>query len=357
MHSNVLFIAIIIVLIIIIVYGIAQKSRYCKILETLESTFKVSLPRKEPLRNLTKNDLLKERNYSEYKLEIDNIINRAYELEDFGKDTKLSQSCNYATSSGKRIRSIVLSEIARMTSKQTGNVVDVADLILFIEYIHCASLIIDDMPEFDNDETRRNKQSVHAKFGKASAQMASLTLLTCALQNFCRQIDWIKENSDIKNADMIGMKIQSIVANSIGINGACGGQLLEISPDDWKLYENIIEKIAIQKTASLFELAVGCGWLISGGGFDMLNIMMVIGRKLGCAFQIADDIGDMQKDKSKVTKDRPDTNYANMYGKDIALNDMEQHLRGVELLLTRYELISPLWKNEIFQMVRNMIST
>ena len=230
-------------------------------------------------------------------------------------------------------------------------------MAIFIEYVHAASLVIDDLPEFDNDLLRRGAPSLHAAVGPAVAQLAALSLISAAIQNVCRQIDWLNANApEIRNADRIGVRICGLVSRTLGAAGAAGGQFMDIgsTEDRKKFAEDATEELMALKTASLFELAVVVGWLVAGGEFGKIDDCLLIGRKFGLAFQIADDIGDMAKDAARATAARPDPNYANRYGRDIAEIDIKRHLDGAALLLVRHGLWSPLWADEIFPAVHAM---
>lgn len=318
-----------------------------------------AIPRSAPLRQMSTADLLRPRTFIQYQKEIDALIVRAQALEEFGDSTQLSEACCKALGGGKRIRAVVLLEIARTASirAQTTSPVDAGEAALFIEYIHAASLVVDDLPMFDNDQLRRGRASLHVEMGSATAQMAAVALISTALQNICRQVDWLHANCpEIKNVDRIGMRLCALASRTLGVFGASGGQLLEMSPEDWTSGHGIVERVAVMKTASLFELAVGMGWLVAGGDPGDLEQMTLLGRHFGLAFQIADDIGDMTQDAARATPARPDCNYANQFGRNIAHLDLERHLRGAELVLRRERMWSPLWESELFPAVRAMCS-
>lgn len=355
--------AIIAFLIIIIIITSAKSVRAHRIMTDIEIRYGIhesviaAIPRSAPLRQMSTADLLRPRTFIQYQKEIDDLIVRAQALEEFGDSTQLSEACSKALGGGKRIRAVVLLEIARTASirAQTTSPVDAGEAALFIEYIHAASLAIDDLPMFDNDQLRRGRASLHEEMGCATAQMAAVALISAALQNICRQVDWLHANCpEINNVDRIGMRLCALASRTLGVFGASGGQLLEMSPEDWTSGHGIVERVAVMKTASLFELAVGMGWLVAGGDPGDLEQMTLLGRHFGLAFQIADDIGDMAQDAARATPVRPDCNYANRFGRNIAHLDLERHLRGAELVLRRERMWSPLWEGELFPAVRAM---
>jgi len=305
-------------------------------------------------------DILRPRKYVEYQKDVNECIDRAFELGDFGPPSALKDACKQAMTGGKRIRAVILLEIVRAQSvaARTKAPLDAAEIALFIEYLHNSSLVIDDMPAFDNDAERRGKPSVHASSGTAVAQMAAVSLLGASFESVCRQVDWVRKNMPGRNIDRVGAQVCSIIGRSIGSLGAAGGQFMELAPDFAKSGDKLsaaaIEDIAIKKTASLFELSFVVGWLMSGGDPAVKKQIHEIGRKIGLAFQIADDIGDMEKDAARVGPGRPEVNYANVLGRDRATTDMNRHLADAKTLMARHQLWTPLFEQEIYPMVRKM---
>jgi geranylgeranyl diphosphate synthase type II len=373
MRAHSIYLGIIAVLILILAYVSAKMIRAQRTVKEVEERFglkdtaRSSIPRALPLRKYSAADLLKPRTLEQYRSEIDALIVSGKKLEDFGKDTKLATACGKALEGGKRLRGAILMEIARAVSirRQKGATenpvvaVDVAEVALFIEYIHSASLVVDDLPEFDNDVARRGRPSLHAEVGPAVAQMAALTLVASAFQNVCRQIDWIRDNCpEIKNVDRIGTRICHDVSRALGALGAAGGQFMDVASNVelgvLAQDEDLITDIIAKKTASFFEIATIAGWLTAGGSADQVDIVRDIGRAIGTAYQIADDIGDMESDAARAANGRPGKNFANEYGRDVATREMERHLKGAKLLLTQTSLWTPLWEKEIYPAIRLM---
>jgi geranylgeranyl diphosphate synthase, type II len=365
MTAHAVYLAIIAILIIIIVYAAARAVRAARVMREvserfgLHEIFRASVPRSAPLRRVTIRELLKPRSYDEYLREIDALISRAVSLGEFGKRTKLSEACEHALKGGKRLRPIILMEIARAVNvRRWGDAlkhsdreammpVDPADAALFVEYMHSASLIVDDMPAFDNDAERRGKPSVHALMSPAVAQMAAISLVSSAFQNICRQIDWIRDNCpEFKEVDNIGTKLCNDISQAIGVFGAAGGQYMDVSSADQLFAEygpGAVMEIMYKKTATFFEIAAVTGWLIAGGEARSLEDVRSIGKHLGIAFQIADDIGDMDRDAERRKKGKPGFNIAHEIGKDEAVREMNRNLHAARLNLERLHLWSDLW--------------
>lgn len=290
------------------------------------------------------------RTYAQYRADIDGLIEHAH--NDFGPiNTKLSTACRTALQGGKRLRAIILCEIARMASvgRQTC---DPREATLFIEYVHTASLIIDDSPAFDNDLTRRDRPALHAEVGTAVAQMAALSLVAAGFHNICRQIDWIRSRCHYINADQIGTLVCATISQALGASGAARGQYMDISPIH-EFGADAVAELLYLKTATFFEMATVVGWLIAGGSSVQIPMLRDIGRHVGIAFQVADDIGDMASDASRALEGKPGWNFANIYGLDAALIEVEFNLKSAEIALKRCACWTPLWI-EIYDKVRNM---
>ena len=361
--------------------------------------------RRKKIRDYSPKNILQCKTFNEKRREVDDIILKAQDFKDNlpNNPNQLAMACNLALEGGKRLRSIILSEVARAVSIQRRDIkpVDPCEAVLFIEYIHTASLIIDDSPAFDNDSIRRNKPAIHTIVGTGKAQMAAIALFAAGIQNICRQLcndaaPWgsnqnalwgsnqnalwgsnqnalwgsnqnalwgsnqnalwgsnqnalwgSKQNNNASQNSDIGMKICNIITDALGQFGAAGGQFKDITSLT-ELSANSIDDIIYEKTATFFEIAVSIGWLIAGGDDKYVTSMLEIGKYIGIAFQLADDISDMKKDSLKSA-----WNYANIYGKEIAEREMNKYLADAKLFLTVFRLWTPLWE-EIYEQIYNM---
>jgi geranylgeranyl diphosphate synthase type II len=380
-RTHVVYLAIIAVLIIVIVVAAAKAVRASRVLAEVEERFglkegvRASLPRKggSALRRAGGEDLLRPRTYDQYRREVDALLERAQALEEFGPKTRLSDACAAALKGGKRLRAVILLEVARATSARRlrahreGRLrgdeptpVDAAEAALFLEYVHAASLVIDDHPDFDNDPVRRGEPALHAAVGPATAQMAALSLIAAAFQNICRQVDWIRDHCpEVKNADRIGTRICSDISRALGALGAAGGQYMDVSSAEELTREHgadAVSELMYRKTATFFEIALVAGWLAAGGEPEQVAVMRDIGRHVGTAFQIADDLGDAAADAARTASGKLSWNFANEYGRDVAAREMDRNLKGARFLLTQCSLWTPVWE-EIYGLVRQMAGT
>lgn len=204
-------------------------------------------------------------------------------IHSFGPKTPLRDACEYSLlNGGKRLRPAIVFMIA----KALGHNRDVTYPALSTEYFHTASLIADDLPCMDNDDERRNKPSLHKVYGEATALLASYTLLAAGYAALAKGAE------KIPHGDSICVKALEITAFNAGI--ATGGQYLDIYPPDLNL--ETLREVIHKKTVTLFELAFAFGWLYGGGNEEKLPLVKKAASHYGIAFQIADDIGDVEQD-------------------------------------------------------------
>ena len=245
-----------------------------------------------------------------FKKQISESINKSLPL--FGDKTLLRDACEYALSTGgKRFRpSLVL-----MIAKALGSKGDAMFSALGIEFFHTASLVADDLPSMDDDDERRHQPSVHKKFGEGVALLVSYALIAAGYECISKNVEVIK-NSGLPFADQsdhIGMLALENATYNTGLNGATGGQFLDIAPPDLSL--ETLKEIIHKKTSSLFEISFVFGWLFGGGDLQRLGDVKQAASHFGLAFQIADDLGDMEQD----VKNERLVNIGNVFGKEEAL--------------------------------------
>ena len=320
------------------------------------NNIRASIPRNGVLRYYNPASILKEKSFKDYQTEVNTLINKACSLSEFGPKSKLSDACIYILKHGKRLRPIILMEICRATMKHYNSVIiDPADAALSVEYMHTASLVVDDMPIFDDDSERRGNPSLHVLYNPATAYMTALSLASASYQNIIKQIDWIRENCpEFTNIDNVGMIICNEISNSMGALGAACGQFMDstLTVEDLNTsYESdALLKMIQLKTATFFEIAFVCGWVIAGGNLREINTIRKAGTYFGTAYQLADDIGDMEQDAARKASGKPGWNYANEYGKEAAEESLHDYIAKCESILRDYNIFTPIW-DTIFDMI------
>ena len=190
-------------------------------------------------------------------------------------------------SGGKHIRPVILLGVCDMLG---GRRQDALPFACALEMIHTYSLIHDDLPALDNDDIRRGKPTNHKVYGEAMALLAGDALLNMAYQvmaNFCAR------NSNNTHF----LQSMATLANYAGIDGMIGGQVMDISLENAPATVDEIEYIYKNKTAALFKAAFVCGALAAGRDDDTVSVMEEVGYALGMAFQLKDDLLDLEDDQ------------------------------------------------------------
>ena len=179
---------------------------------------------------------------------------------------------------GKRFRPVLALSACRACG---GKPQDAMRAALAIELIHTYSLVHDDLPALDNDDTRRGKPTCHKKFGEANAILAGDALLTLAFE-------WI---AGIQPADR-AVHVLREISRAAGTQGMIGGQVadLEVPAGKKTLAEH--DFISRCKTGALIRVSAVAGAIAAGAAARELKIMARYGAYLGLAFQVVDDILD-----------------------------------------------------------------
>ncbi|MBS0623634.1 MAG: polyprenyl synthetase family protein [Verrucomicrobia bacterium] len=229
----------------------------------------------------------------------------------------LKEACAYSLQvGGKRFRPLLVYLVAQSLGDQ-----DVSDVALAVELFHTASLIADDLPCMDNELLRRGKAALHNKFNEATALLATYALIASGY-------DCLQKNSKGLPPHVLGLAIASVAKNTGG-GGATGGQY-------WDLFspKEHMEQMIAQKTGALFELSFVLGWLYGGGEVALLPWVEKAAYHFGMAFQIHDDILDMEQDA-------PERNYACCFGKQSAQQRVTRELEQFDQCLA---LLPPVFK-------------
>lgn len=242
------------------------------------------------------------------KAEIEDAIKKS-----FPDANQVSKAIHYALlSGGKRVRPLIVYYIA----EALGHNLDVVDAALAVEFFHTASLIADDLPCMDNDCFRRGKSSLHKVFGESVALLASYALIAEAFKKIeenGQKMAQSKGEFSKKAFEAVSIALKQ-ASVSAGIQGAVLGQYYDLCRfSKNELTDQFFEKVAYLKTGTLFEGAFVLGWVFGGGDFDRLCAVKKMARHFGFAFQIKDDLKDIDQDRQKQG-----LNYAVFVGEDLA---------------------------------------
>lgn len=252
----------------------------------------------------------------------------------FGPKTQLRDACEYVlTNDGKRFRPALV----YMTAEAVGHGADVTQAALAVEYCHTASLVADDLPCMDDDDLRRNKPSAHKAFGEDVALLVSYALIAASYGCLEKNGQSIKESKlpFASRADSICVMALQNASFNTGLLGATGGQFLDLYPPDLSI--NTLRDILHKKTVSLFEISFVFGWLYGGGDPNKLSEVKKVASHFGMAFQIADDIDDLDQDIKNGRK----VNMASVFGLDEAKKMVKSELEGFYSTLKELKIATP----------------
>jgi len=255
-----------------------------------------------------------------------------------GLNKKLIQAIKYSIlGSGKKIRSFLVIEVGKVVSdinNLTFNKKKKDELIVIasaIEAIHTYSLIHDDLPAMDNSDYRRGKKSTHKKFDEATAILAG-DALQC----------WGFELISNPNNFEVQVKISKLVfelSKAIGFCGMVGGQQGDIDFTHNDLSEDNILWIQQKKTGSLLECCVTLSSIICNAKDDQIIKLQNFSRNLGLAFQIKDDLLDLNSNSKELGKpvhqdqSNETPNFVNYYGEEKSIQKMNDSLeKSIESL-------------------------
>jgi len=195
-----------------------------------------------------------------------------------------------ALAGGKRIRPFLVLETASLFGGQLSKAIYFAAAL---EMVHTYSLIHDDLPCMDDDDMRRGKPTNHKVYGEATAVLAGDALLTGAFELICA-------------ADLPGETIRkavSVLSEAAGSDGMIGGQIMDLYAEENEISFETLVKLHSLKTGALISAAVTLGVLASENGDEEKQAALSLyARYIGLAFQIVDDVLDVQGDPALLGK-------------------------------------------------------
>jgi geranylgeranyl diphosphate synthase type II len=194
---------------------------------------------------------------------------------------------------GKRIRPILCLAAAEAIGGETDAILPAA---CALEMIHTYSLIHDDLPAMDNDDCRRGRPTLHKIFGEDIAILAGDALLTEAFHLLADR----KRMPDIP-ADRL-LDAAREIAEAAGYRGMVGGQVQDIRAEGKKVELQTLYAIHRRKTGALLRVSLRAGAILAGAGDEALADLSEYGGKIGLAFQIADDILNVEGDPALLGK-------------------------------------------------------
>ncbi len=202
-----------------------------------------------------------------------------------------------ALGGGKRFRPFLVIETAKLFGRTGGGPVRAGAAL---ELVHCYSLVHDDLPAMDDDDMRRGKPTVHKAFDEAMAILAGDGLLTLAF-------DVLADRRTAASAST-RIELTRILAQAAGVGGMVGGQVLDLAaegrypaaPNDGTI--DAVTRIQSMKTGALIEAAASMGAVLGAASARDRQAVRSFAQALGLAFQIRDDLLDLEGDAAAVGK-------------------------------------------------------
>ncbi|MBW1858816.1 MAG: polyprenyl synthetase family protein [Deltaproteobacteria bacterium] len=196
--------------------------------------------------------------------------------------TPLIQAMRYSLEAGgKRLRPVLCLAASEAVG---GSDADVMPAACALELIHTYSLIHDDLPAMDDDDLRRGKPTCHKAFDEATAILAGDGLLTAAFEV-------LASAGRARRSDPLKwLEVSYLIARAAGCTGMVQGQMMDLSVEGKAITLEELETLQQLKTGALIEISVKTGALLGGGNPQEVAALTAYGRHIGLAFQLADDI-------------------------------------------------------------------
>ena len=230
---------------------------------------------------------------------LDRLLSAAPADGELSRPARLMEAMRYSSlGGGKRFRPFLVAEsaalfdVARPQALMAGAA---------LECVHCYSLVHDDLPAMDNDDLRRGQPTAHKAFDEATAILSGDGLLTFAFDILSRP----QTHSD----PAVRIELVSALARAAGLGGMVGGQMLDLAAEGrfsgngpQRLGENEVRTLQAMKTGALLRFACGAGGMLGSATTAQRQALLRYGSAVGQAFQIADDLLDIEGDPALVGK-------------------------------------------------------
>jgi geranylgeranyl diphosphate synthase, type II len=202
---------------------------------------------------------------------------------------RVQQSMAYTVHApSKRVRPVLALLSAEVCG---GTVARALPAACVMEIVHASSLILDDLPSMDDAPLRRGQPANHHAFGEAIAILAAFGLLNLAFGALAREYE-----------PPLAASLASLLSNAIGADGLIGGQSADLLATDQLITFEMLERIHRGKTGALFNASATAGALSAGASPPQIAGLSAFAKNLGLAFQIVDDLLDVEGDPAETGK-------------------------------------------------------
>ncbi len=222
---------------------------------------------------------------------VEKFLDQLLAVED-AAERQLIESMRYASlNGGKRLRPFLLMKsaglfgVGELSALRTGSA---------LELIHCYSLVHDDLPAMDDDDLRRGKPTVHKQFDEATAILAGDALLTLAFE--------VLTHPETHANAGVRCDLVAALAKAAGAHGMVGGQMIDLQAENETFDIDQITQLQRLKTGELIAYACEGGAILGQASNDAREALRGYAHNLGLAFQIADDLLDVEGSVEEVGK-------------------------------------------------------
>ncbi|HEX2753084.1 MAG TPA: farnesyl diphosphate synthase [Alphaproteobacteria bacterium] len=196
-----------------------------------------------------------------------------------------------ALGGGKRLRPFMVLESARVFGVDQGRARRVAAAA---EFVHCYSLVHDDLPAMDNADTRRGKAALHKAYDEATAILAGDALLTIAFE--------ILSDPETHEDPRVRIELVANLAGAIGMHGMVGGQMLDLIGEKKEFDVGTISRLQRMKTGKLIAFCCEAGAILGKANPAHRQSLRNYAHDLGLAFQVTDDLLDVEGTAAETGK-------------------------------------------------------
>ncbi len=231
---------------------------------------------------------------------LDRLLAATPEPGELSRPARLIEAMRYSSlNGGKRFRPFLVVESAALFAVPRQNALMAGAAL---ECVHCYSLVHDDLPAMDNDDLRRGQPTAHKKFDEATAILAGDGLLTFAFDILSRQ----ETHADPR----VRIELVMALARASGVGGMAGGQMLDLAAEGrfvqnraaLEFSEKDVRTLQAMKTGALLRFACEAGGILAAAKPEQRAALERYGSAVGQAFQIADDLLDLEGDPALVGK-------------------------------------------------------
>ena len=276
----------------------------------------------------------------------DELLKRAAYFEDIlgkslpkeeGYASTVIEAMNYSLlAGGKRLRPVMMLEAFKLFAGEDADDTTLRPFMLAMEMIHTYSLVHDDLPAMDNDEYRRGRKTTHVVYGPGMATLAGDGLLNLAFETAIKGAVSGKElvyyDGDTSNRYLAALEV---LGRKSGIYGMVGGQCADICAENNHDYDDetakaVLHYIDENKTGALIESSLMIGAILGGASAEQVKKVEKMGSNVGIAFQIQDDILDIEGDAKELGKPigsdlkNEKTTYVSLYGMEEAKKKVKE---------------------------------